>query len=770
MARLEQGRMKSDAILAAQVDICYQNFPLLVGINLLSAMLFAGVMAYRVDSLIIGSWLGFATLVVLSRYFFYRRYSVSAMPEQEARRWYQHLQLGVFLGGVVWGSAALFYLLIDDVQLRAFNVLIVLVAVLSGILWHVALPGMRSIYVLLPTLPIVLTMFVEGDQLDIALSGVSVVLIVSFYALLHRSGTLVTKFSIQSAQAHDQMICLKESQRLLGEAEQLAHIGHWDWDYEHQHGSFSAEARRILALPSGLNPSLAEIAARVVDRNGTSVVALVTQASLDQREEIFLEHSIGVGSALGLAYTRVRIIYGADHALLRFVAVTQDVSELHAYRHQLHLLTNTDPLTGLPNRTRLNEYMLQTMTEITGPQESMGLMVLGLDGFKAIVETLDHAAGDQLLRELASRLVDCVRHYDTVARLGADEFAILLPRIFDSADLGNIALKLIAATVEPFRLENTELFVTCSIGIALYKSDSNNAPDLLRFADAAMSHAKKAGPNRFQYYSAELTTRTAERLAIHAQLRQAIPNGELELYFQPQIDLNSTRLIGVEALLRWNHPSHGLVMPDRFIGVAEETGLIVPIGAWVLRDGCRMAHRLNHGRVGEVIKVAINLSPRQFHMNDLIGTIRRALEETCCQPEWLECEITESLLLDDSEVVRNILREIKGLGVSLSIDDFGTGYSSLGYLNRYPVQSIKIDRSFVQDIVSNPEAAELVKAILSMAHSLRLDVVAEGVETSEQEAFLKRHGCHAGQGWLYGKAVPQTKLEEEIFKERPIYS
>lgn len=560
---------------------------------------------------------------------------------------------------------------------------------------------------------------------------------------------------------------LKESRRLLEEAQRLAHIGHWEWDCAIRQASFSEEALRIFAMPEGWSPSSEEISVLIADSNGVGIMQRVQEAAVEQRHEFSLVHRIGADGS-GQAHTWVRITYNTDSLVSRFIAVTQDVSELSTYRQQLHSLSFVDTLTGLPNRSLLNELISQNIGEAIGQKNSLGLMVLGLDGFKAINDTLGHGTGDQLLRELATRLSDCVRSYDTVARLGGDEFAILLPKIRDSVDLGNIARKLIATTAEPFRLERKELFITCSIGIMLYPSDGCDETELLRFADAAMCHAKKTGRNNFQFYSAELTMRTAERMALDAQLRQAERNGELELHYQPQIDLVSGKLIGAEALLRWNHPERGMVMPDKFIGIAEETGVILSIGEWVLRTGCHMARRWNEGRFGgDIIKVALNLSPRQFRMNDLVATIRNVLAETGCRPEWLECEITENLLLDDSERIRAMLFEIKGLSVSLSIDDFGTGYSSFAYLNRYPVEAIKIDRSFIRDIVSNPDAAELVKAIISMARNLHLEVVAEGVETAEQEDFLKTHGCHIGQGWLYGKAMPKLQFEALLRTDTP---
>jgi diguanylate cyclase (GGDEF)-like protein/PAS domain S-box-containing protein len=552
---------------------------------------------------------------------------------------------------------------------------------------------------------------------------------------------------------------VEESRRQLEEAQQLAHIGHWEWDYANKRAAFSREALRLFGKAEGWNPSPEELAKLVADGGGGDVIERVRQACAEQLQEFAVEHHIGDGEASRDLHTRVRIEYGADGAASRLIAAMQDVTELHEYQQKLHSLAFFDTLTGLPNRALFNDRMRQAIADAAWHKDLMGLMVLDLDRFKAINDTLGHGSGDQLLCEAARRLVDCVRGYDTVARLGGDEFAILLPQIRNGADLGNIARKIIDAFVDPFRLEGKDLFVTCSIGIGLYPSDGDDSAELLRYADLAMYDAKSKGRNNFQFYSTDLTARSAERLALDAQLRLAERNGELELHYQPQVDLASGRLIGVEALLRWNHPERGLVMPDKFIGIAEDTGLIVGIGEWVLRTACHAARRWNERRQHGFVKVAVNLSPRQFRMNDLVGTIRAVLKDTGCRAEWLECEITENLLLGDCDDVRATLFEMNAMGISLAIDDFGTGYSSLGYLNRYPVGSIKIDRSFVRNVMTSRNSAELVKAIISMARSLRLETVAEGVESGDQRDFLLSCGCGTGQGWLYGKAMPQVQLE-----------
>jgi diguanylate cyclase (GGDEF)-like protein len=383
-------------------------------------------------------------------------------------------------------------------------------------------------------------------------------------------------------------------------------------------------------------------------------------------------------------------------------------------------------------------------------------MMLDLDRFKTVNDTMGHPAGDELLRETASRLSACVRAYDTVARLGGDEFAILLPEIRSGDDLGRVATKMLNALNHPFLVDGKEVFISCSIGIALYPSDSAGTDDLLKFADSAMYSAKRSGRNKFRFYSRELTESANERLMLESELRHAIGRGELKLYYQPQVRLGDGTLIGSEALLRWQHPQRGMVQPDKFIGIAEDSGLIVKIGEWVLREACRAACAWN-GAGKPLHKVAINLSVRQFQTGILVDTVCRALEETGCRPEWVELEITESLLLDEECGALEILKAFRSLGISIAIDDFGTGYSSLSYLARFPIDTLKIDRSFVRGITTDRYSIELVKAIMTIAHSLGYQVVAEGVETEAEAAILQTHGCEIAQGYLYGRPLPRQE-------------
>jgi diguanylate cyclase (GGDEF)-like protein len=394
------------------------------------------------------------------------------------------------------------------------------------------------------------------------------------------------------------------------------------------------------------------------------------------------------------------------------------------------------------------------LTDAAWHSQYAGVMLLDLDRFKAINDSLGHPAGDALLREAALRLSFCVRGYDTVARLGGDEFAVLLPQIRNADDLGRVASKILASFNAPFMLEGKEIFISTSIGIAVFPDDSSDADDLVKQADSAMYFAKRSGRNNFRFYSKDLTASAGERLALESELRHAVDRNELELYYQPKVRLADNALVGSEALLRWIHPQRGLVPPDQFISIAEDSGLIVEIGEWVLRDACRTACDWNaEGQPLHVI--AVNLSARQFQSNDLVKTVRTILQETGCQSEWIELEITESLLLDEDGKVLETLETFRVMGISIAIDDFGTGYSSLSYLARFPITTLKIDRSFIRTVTTEHYRAELVKAILSIARCLGQDVVAEGVETLEQAVFLQANGCQIGQGYLYSKPVPK---------------
>ncbi len=425
---------------------------------------------------------------------------------------------------------------------------------------------------------------------------------------------------------------------------------------------------------------------------------------------------------------------------------------------QIKHLAYHDTLTGLPNRMLFHDRLQQALNQAVREGHIMGVMFLDLDRFKIINDTLGHDVGDELLKAVSQRLVNCIRQGDTVVRLGGDEFTIILPVIAKAEDAALVAQKILTTLAEPFPLNHQELHITSSIGISLYPDDGTNTQTLIKNADIAMYRAKDLGKNNCQFYTADMNSRAMESITLENALRHALERDELLLHYQPQIDIRSGRIVGVEALVRWQHPEFGLVPPARFIPLAEETDLIIPIGEWVLRTACEQGRRWREQGL-PVWRMGVNLSARQFRHKNLLEPIFRILRESGFDPHHLELEITESLLMQGADKTIGILEELDKAGIRLSLDDFGTGYSSLSYLKRFPIDTVKIDRSFVRDIHTDPNDAAITSAIIAMAHSLKLSVIAEGVETQEQLAFLRERECDEYQGYLFSKPLVAEEVE-----------
>ena len=448
-----------------------------------------------------------------------------------------------------------------------------------------------------------------------------------------------------------------------------------------------------------------------------------------------------------------------------FVAVLHDITAMKRYEEELAFQANCDVLTGLVNRTMLRTALSQAIAYAERYQHALWVVFIDLDRFKFVNDTLGHRAGDALLKAVADRLRHSVRSADTVARQGSDEFVIVMSE-YPGADLDTRILHGIqSAVAAPITVDGHTFFPTCSMGVATYPGDSTDAETLVKYADIAMYRAKLHGRDNFQFYTPAMNEQALERLRIEGDLRRALEREEFLLHYQPKLDLRSGKVVGMEALIRWRHPQLGMVAPARFIGLAEETGLILPIGAWVIRTACAQT-KAWHDAGWQSLRVAVNLSVRQFLQADLVASIATALAETGLPPHCLELELTESLVMTDVEQAIGILRQFKELGVHISIDDFGTGYSSLSYLKRFPIDALKIDQSFVRDISIDADDAAITVSIISLAHSLKLRVIAEGVETEEQLSFLRHHGCDEIQGYLFSAPVsPEhsvTLLQDQI--------
>ncbi len=440
-------------------------------------------------------------------------------------------------------------------------------------------------------------------------------------------------------------------------------------------------------------------------------------------------------------------------------SVSRRLREEKAAAEQIEYLAFHDKLTGLCNRGMFSIMLAQGLQEARRYERQLAVLFLDLDRFKNINDTLGHQAGDLLLQEMAARLQAVLRESDCIARLGGDEFVIMVPN-FDSVEhLAAVTQKILAAVSRTFKLGDHEFHVTASIGISVYPGDGDDERALMKNADIAMYRSKEDGKNTFTFYAAELNTHSIERLAFESSLRRALEAGQFEVHYQPKVDCHTTRMNGVEALLRWKHPDLGTVPPAKFIPVAEENGLIVPIGRWVLLTACRQ--QVAWRQLGlPPLCMSVNLSPRQFYDDHLLSDVRAILLQTGVEPAFLELEITESLLMRDVERASKMLMEFRSLGIRLSLDDFGTGYSSLSNLKRFPIDTIKVDRSFIRDLTSSAEDRAITEAIIVMGKSLKMAIVAEGVETQGQIEFLRARGCSEFQGFYFSKAVPPAAITE----------
>lgn len=456
--------------------------------------------------------------------------------------------------------------------------------------------------------------------------------------------------------------------------------------------------------------------------------------------------------------------YDTDDNVLGVLGVSRDITEqkkteetLRQQERSLRHLAHHDPLTGLPNRLLFIDRLTQSIEKAHRMNTGLAVLFIDLDHFKEINDSLGHSIGDQLLKAVSLRLQGSVRKEDTVARLGGDEFTIIIEQLHDAMAASLLAEKILEAFWAPLQIQSQDLSITASIGISLYPADGKDTETLLRNADAAMYQAKYEGRNAFRFYSVDMTERALARIAMEFALRGALRERQFILHFQPQVDFPSGRLFGVEALIRWNNPHEGMLLPERFIPVAEDSGQIVQIGAWVLEEVCRVIRRWEGaGMTG--ITVAINLSGRQMLNSDLTQTVRNALARTGCAAGSLELEVTEGFLIHQPDKTKLILQDLRDMGIKIAVDDFGTGYSSLSYLKQFPISKLKIDYTFIRHIPVDPSDKAISTAIIALGKALGLTVIAEGVENQEQADFLRSQGCDQAQGHLYG-----SPMTEEAF-------
>ncbi len=496
----------------------------------------------------------------------------------------------------------------------------------------------------------------------------------------------------------------------------------------------------------------AEIEGGNVDELEALYDALIAGHGANVFSEVTLRRADGIGVLVEI-HRQVQQ-FGADWII---VTVFRDITERKNAEQRLHHLAHFDPLTALPNRTLFYETLKKTLPQAELNDWMVGVLFIDLDFFKNVNDTLGHAVGDELLGQFSSRLVQCVRVRDVVGRLGGDEFAIILIMQKQKAAV-NVAAKIRDVLRAPFQLGGHQVTLTASIGITLFPDDARDPETLIKYADTAMYRAKQAGRDTYRFFTAEMNAEVLARLEIETALRRAVENEEFVLVYQPKVQLSSGRIAGLEALLRWQRPGHGMVSPHAFIPVLEETGLIVHVGRWVINSACRQIALWMRSGVG-AMQVAVNISGRQFVGGDLEADVIKALDDFAVPPELLELELTESSLMANTDRTIAALKNLKSRGVRISIDDFGTGYSSLAYLRRFPIDKLKIDIAFIRHVTTNPDDSAIVLAIISMAHSLKLEVIAEGVETEAQLSYLARHRCDQIQGFYFSRPLPIREVE-----------
>jgi diguanylate cyclase (GGDEF)-like protein/PAS domain S-box-containing protein len=467
--------------------------------------------------------------------------------------------------------------------------------------------------------------------------------------------------------------------------------------------------------------------------------------------------------------TQIPVLFGAALHEDEIACFVVDLSQNRQTQEKLNHLAYHDALTDLPNQVLFKDRLKQAIALSRRNDQMQAVLLLNLDRFKTINDSLGYTAGDRLLQSVAQRLGSCVRESDTVARFGGDEFAVLLTQIPRAQDAANVASAIKNALDQAFLFEDQEIFVSSSIGISLYPPDGRDTASLLKNAGTALDRAKSLGGNVYQFYTAGGTTRALKQLVLESNLRPGLERAEFVVQYQPQVDIRGFHLVGMEALVRWHHPSLGLLYPNEFVPLAEESGLIIALGDWVTRTACAQ-NKAWQDKGLIPLRMSVNFSARQFQQQTFIADVAAILKETNLDPRWLELELTESSIMKDPEVAIEKLHELKLMGIKVAVDDFGTGYSSLNYLKRFPIDTLKIDKTFVSDVCKDPHDTAIVRAIINLGHALDLTVIAEGVETKEQLQYLSALECDVVQGFLFSKALPATVFEELLIEQRRVTS
>jgi len=587
---------------------------------------------------------------------------------------------------------------------------------------------------------------------------------INVLVLIHR-----VRYMLRASRTLAKML---QSEERLAKAQRLARLGNWEWDLNSGELHWSEEMYRLFGIDPGHWAPTRDTQLERVHPSDKDTVSRALVEALRNVRPYSLDFRIVLPDGTERSvHEEAEVIFDKNRTAVRMLGATQDISDRKEVEGQIRLLAYYDGLTLLPNRRLFMEKLDLALENARRREGSLAVLFLDLDRFKQINDTLGHSAGDRLLQGVAERLRKCLRSSDAVARgeamnltddvarLGGDEFIVSITNIARGEDAARVARRIQEALEQPFKLDENEVFITASIGISLFPQDGDDLESLLKNADSAMYHAKDAGRSNYQFYSKSMNAAALQKLTLENKLRRALERGEFQLYFQPQIDVRSWSIIGAEALIRWRHPDLGLVPPAEFIGLAEETGLILPIGEWVLHTACAQAKAWQDAGHAPLV-MAVNISGRQFRGKNVAQTVGQAIGACALDPRRIELEITESVLMHSVDETVNTLKTLRAMGPRIAVDDFGTGYSSLSYLRRFPIDTLKLDQSFIQDSVKDRGTAAIVAGVIDMAHGLGLEVIAEGVETAEQRTLLFQDGCHIMQGYLFGRPVPAPEFEQ----------
>ncbi len=712
-------------------------------------------------------WYGVLVVVLLARALVYVRFSKTELTVDNIVLWHRRFYLGILATGLVLGSSSLLFFPDIPVAYQIFSVF-VLAGISAGALTIFVVDYIAFyIYINAAMLPVVFISAGYGDQLHVAISIMTLLYII---LLMRASRKLFHKVMASITLGYENQMLAKS---LTREKNRLNNrLGRILNDSSSEIYVADADTLQCLQVNLGaiehLGYSEQEIRERSIldiltDLERSQFDALMAPLYEDTQGSVFYNghHRRKDGSSYPV---KIRLQLSLKESPPIVVATALDMTERNEARRRLVHQTNFDQLTGLPNRLFMLTHIEHAFSLARRNHQKVALLFMDLDDFKKVNDSLGHTAGDILLKEAADRIRALLRESDTPSRLGGDEFLVMLEGLSRPEQAERVAGQLVAAFKEPFQIQSDEVYISTSIGMTLFPDDGESVDELMQYADTAMYRAKQNGRCRYQFFSDEMRVAVEKRLEMEAYLRRALENNEMTLAYQPKVDAVSGRILGAEALLRWSNPALGLVPPDRFIPLAENLGLIGAIGRWVLDEACREAAGWPTFP-DRIVHVAVNVSPQQFRSGRLLDDVEHALESCWLPVDRLELEITESLLIQDTSEPLEILNQLRNIGIRLSLDDFGTGYSSLSYLQRFPLQTLKIDRSFVRDMTVNRNSEALVEAIISMAGSLELDIVAEGVEEQEQIDFLGKRGVRTIQGYFFSPPVPAPAFREMLKRQ-----